>query len=104
MNARTAYNSARITVWSARHLMDTAEVAALASLGPEVSDAQHDDAVNFLTAAYVAYDAARAALTLAEAAMDATIAWDRDEADECEVGTVGCSIAHSRCQNECDSW
>ena len=31
------------------------------------------------------------------------IAWDREEADECERGTLGCSVHHTR-ESECETW
>lgn len=32
------------------------------------------------------------------------IAWDRDEHDPCEAGTPGCSVDHTRCQHDCETW
>jgi hypothetical protein len=32
------------------------------------------------------------------------IAWDREETEPCERGTVGCSVLHGNTDTECEGW
>jgi hypothetical protein len=43
-------------------------------------------------------------MTPAERAARTDTAWDRDEADSCEAGTPGCSVRHTRPEQECATW
>jgi hypothetical protein len=38
--------------------------------------------------------------------MSAVVAWEREETDPCERGTVGCSVAHDECDQDepCQTW
>jgi hypothetical protein len=38
--------------------------------------------------------------------IDVVIAWDRDEDDVCEAGTIGCAVCHdaARGEVECQPW
>ena len=35
---------------------------------------------------------------------DLVYAEDREETDPCECGTVGCSVDHSKCDHDCETW